>query len=515
MCCTVSEIYRFRSHVVGVAAAKSVAPCKNGHMLKMRKSYGLWILVWMAVSLLGCVWVAQNEIEQQRNAFETDARIVHRLLSQRAVQHDAIMSTLALLQSSADASRSEQRLSSVYPQILAVRRRDAGQQWEEPQYARADKQSRAVKRPVLADTDFTNGRYWMVFSAAASYAMQIDMRGLAQWSEWPMQPESSPVRVTLESAGQRFVLQPGKGEAHGWRFDFSKHLAAESQPFDVVAVRHVGWAQLPWGWMLAWVGLVSLLLAGLLAAQRQRAARRRAEELLRLGQVARLNALGELAAGMAHEVNQPLAAILANTQAAGRLLAEKPPDIETAREAMKHAVQQAQRAAEVVGRLRRSVELPDRAAQLQPVDLRAAVNNALYLLEPQLRQLGVTPELPEAASPIVHADPVAVEQIIHNLLMNAMQALERVPPADRKLILALNAADGLGVLSVRDSGPGIAADVLPRIFEPFFTTREGGLGLGLSLCETLATRMNGTLTAVNHAAGGAEFILRLPMTGQA
>jgi CHASE1-domain containing sensor protein len=146
-------------------------------MLKMRKSYGLWILVWIAVSLLGCVWVAQNEIEQQRNAFETDARIVHRLLSQRAVQHDAIMSTLALLQSSADASRPEQRLSSVYPQILAVRRRDAGQQWEEPQFTKADEQSRAVKRPVLTDADFTHGRYWMVFSAETSYAMQIAMPG--------------------------------------------------------------------------------------------------------------------------------------------------------------------------------------------------------------------------------------------------------------------------------------------------------------------------------------------------
>jgi len=99
--------------------------------------------------------------------------------------------------------------------------------------------------------------------------------------------------------------------------------------------------------------------------------------------------------------------------------------------------------------------------------------------------------------------------------MNAMQALERVPSGERKLILALSAAGGQGVFSVRDSGSGIAADVLPRIFEPFFTTRERGLGLGLSLCETLATRMNGTLTAANHAAGGAEFILRLPMTGRA
>ena len=326
-----------------------------------------------------------------------------------------------------------------------------------------------------------------------------------------MQPETSPVRVMLEHTGQRFVLQPGKDNAGGWRFAFSKHLATDSQPFDVVAVLQVGWAQLPWGWMLAWVALVTALLAGLLATQRQREARRRAEELLRLGQVARLNALGELAAGMAHEVNQPLAAVLANTQAAKRLLADNPPDLETAQTAMTHAVQQAQRAAEVVGRLRRSVEMPDRAAEVKTVDLRAALNSALYLLEPQLQQCGVTPAVQAAGAIHLMADPVALEQIIHNLLMNAMQALERVPREERTLTLMLTSNAGQGELRVQDSGPGIAADVLPRIFEPFFTTRDGGLGLGLSLCETLATRMNGALTAANYVPQGAVFTLRLPL----
>ncbi len=178
---------------------------------------------------------------------------------------------------------------------------------------------------------------------------------------------------------------------------------------------------------------------------------------------------------------------------------------------MVHAVQQAQRAAEVVGRLRRSVETPERAAEVRPVDLHAAVNNALYLLEPQLRQCGVTPLQLGAGALSVQADPVALEQIIHNLLMNAIQALERVPREERTLTLTLATSAGQAELQVQDSGLGVAADVLPRIFEPFFTTREGGLGLGLSLCETLATRMNGTLTAANHAPRGAVLTLRLPL----
>lgn len=480
-------------------------------MLNSVKTHGWWILAWLAGLMLGCVWIGFNALERQREVFETDARIVHRLLSQRAVQHDAILSMLALLQPAADSAQPEQRLPSVYPQILAVKRRDASRQWDDARFNPAEEKSRSAKRPVMVDADFAAGRYWLLLAAETSYALQIDMRGLAPWSEWPMQPETSPVRVTLENAGQRFVLQAGRGDGSGWRFDFSKHLATDSQPFDAVAAVQVGWSQLPWGWMLAWAALVTALLAGVRVSQQQREARRRAEALLRLGKIARLNALGELAAGMAHEVNQPLAAVLANTQAAKRLLADTPPDIATAQSAMVSAAQQAKRAAEVVGRLRRSVDSPEGAAEVKAVDLYAALNGALYLLAPQLQQCGVAPAMHAAGAVNVLADPVALEQIIHNLLMNAMQALERVPRGERALTLALDASEGQGVLSVRDSGLGIAADVLPRLFEPFFTTREGGLGLGLSLCETLATRMNGSLTAANHTTRGAVFTLRLPL----
>eukprot|EP01036_Dinobryon_divergens_P013500 gene13500-18218_t len=113
------------------------------------------------------------------------------------------------------------------------------------------------------------------------------------------------------------------------------------------------------------------------------------------------------------------------------------------------------------------------------------------------------------------ADPVALDQIVHNLILNALQALEQVPTAQRRLTLTLRTVDGTvggqGELAVADSGPGIPPDVLPRLFEPFFSTREGGLGLGLSLCETLASGMGGSLSAANNTTGGAVFRLRLPL----
>ncbi len=481
-------------------------------MLDWVRRYRLWIAAGLVASALGAVGLARLQLAQLRDAFETDARIAHRLLSQRVVQHDAVLATLALLQPQAEASAPEQRLTALYPQILGVQRRDRDAIWADARLAAAETLSRAVRRPVLAALDLAGARYQLVLAAEpTSFALQMDLRATVPWSEWPMAPDTSPVRVTLEYDSQSFVVQPGRIGPGGWRFDFHKHLAADSQPFDVVAIRQVGWAELPWGWMAAWTLAVAGLLAGTCVLLRQRQERRRAEELLRLGQVARLNTLGELAAGMAHEFNQPLTALLASTQAAGRLLDEDPPDLGLARNAMTVAAQQARRAADVVGRLRRAVQRPDPAAQLQPVVLQDAVRNALYLLAPELQTRQVTGQVDAPDEPVtVQAEPVALEQIIHNLLMNALQALEQVPADERSLRITLATDATHGTLTVADTGPGIAPEVLPRLFEPFFTTRAGGLGLGLNLCETLAGGMGGQLTAAHHAPRGAAFHLSLP-----
>jgi signal transduction histidine kinase len=473
--------------------------------------HGPWIIAWLVLSGLGGWLLAQAELNRLQEAFDTDARIAHRLLSQRVVQHDAILATLALLQPPGQDA-AEQRLSSVYPQILGVQRRDGEAPWPGAALEAAEQESRQRRRAALAEVDLPRGRYQVVLAAQpASFALSIDFRSVVPWAEWPI-PQDSPARLTLQHAGRSFLLQPGQAEEGQWRFGFRKALAAESQPFELVVTRSVSWTELPWPWMLAWAVAAALLLGGAAAWLRQRSQRQRAEELLRLGQVARLNTLGELAAGMAHELNQPLTAVLANTQAAVRVLDEDPPDLSTARYAMQQAVDQGRRAGEVVARLRRTVERPALDQPLQAVELQDAVRNALYLLEPEFARRGVRPQLESDGQPVlVRAEPVAVAQIIHNLVMNGLQALEQVPEASRALLVKLASGAGEGVLTVVDNGPGIPPDVLPRIFEPFFTTREDGLGLGLSLCESLADGMGGRLEAGAAAPHGAVFRLRLPM----
>lgn len=474
------------------------------------------VAVGLLLAAAGLWWIARAELAARQAAFETDARIAHRLLSQRAVQHDAILATLALLQpggSGAEAAP-EQRLPALVPQVQRVLRRDRGAAWPGPEAAAladGEARSRQLRRAVPAAVDLAQGRYTLVLAAEpTSFALQLALDGLVPTADWPL-PRDGAVQVALVFESQRRVWAPGRLDGAGWRFGFSKHLASDSQPFDLQLALRVGWAELPWAAMAAWCAAVAVLLAAAQAWLRQRSERRRAQELLRLGQVGRLNALGELAAGMAHELNQPLTAVLANTQAATRLLADEPPDLDTARGAMAQAVQQARRASEVLARLRRTVERPGVAAALQPLRLEPALRQALDLLAPDCARLGVQPQL-EVLPPslAVMAEPVALEQIVHNLLSNALQALAQVPAGERRLLLQARRHEGRVELAVRDSGPGIAPEHLPHLFEPFFSQREGGLGLGLSLSETLAASLGGSLSAQHAAPRGADFRLTLP-----
>lgn len=472
-------------------------------------------LVWLfATAGLGLI-VVRFDISERREVFQAQARTAHRLLSQRAAQHDAILATLVLLDPARSDDHPSTRLPALYPQVLQVWRRTADGDWPEPALTSAEAVSRALKLPALAVADAAAGRYDLVMAGLpASFALRIELKRWVPWADWPFQRDGA-VKAELRLGARQLMLQAGK-EAGGWYggvtpgFVFDKVLDTPSQPFVLHVQRATGPADWPWARLIALAAVLAAMLVAAAAMQRQRQRRRRAEHLLRLARTSRLNALGELAAGLAHEINQPLTAVIASTQAARRMLDDDPLPQATMQEALTQARDQARRAADVVARLRRLVERPGGAAAVQPVVLGDAVRGALALLQPELKRLALRPLIDDAGVNVT-ADPVALEQILHNLLNNALQAMEAVPDAQRRLQLSVDTEPSRGVLRLRDGGPGLAPEVLDHLFEPFVSTRQGGLGLGLSLSESLASAMGGTLTAQNVPTGGAEFRLELPL----
>jgi two-component system sensor kinase FixL len=244
-----------------------------------------------------------------------------------------------------------------------------------------------------------------------------------------------------------------------------------------------------------------------LAAERNLERTRR--ELERLG---RANLLGELVSTLAHELNQPLTAILSNAQAARRFLGSGSPAPEELREILDDIVRDDKRAGEVIQHLRLMLSKEDgNRERFQVYD---TIKEVLALIGAELEALGISVEQELAPNlPALEADRVEIQQVIMNLLMNAMRAVSGSPPERRRVrvLAACRDADRL-LVSVEDNGPGIPADTLPRLFEPFFTTRSHGLGMGLAICRRIVEAHGGQIQGEN-TGDGARFSFTLPLAG--
>lgn len=229
-----------------------------------------------------------------------------------------------------------------------------------------------------------------------------------------------------------------------------------------------------------------------------------------LAHLSRVTMLGELSGSLAHELNQPLMAILSNAQAAQRFLAQDPVDLDELRQILKDIVADDRRAGEVIHRLRMLLKKGE--VQQQPLDANELIQEVLKLLQSDLanRQVHVHTEL-AAELPDVHGDRVQLQQVLINLITNGCNAMTDDILEERKLVVRTEfiASEGIRV-SVSDRGCGIPAENLPRIFEPFFTTRPQGMGLGLSVCRTIIGAHHGRLWAENNADRGATLLFTVP-----
>jgi PAS domain S-box-containing protein len=242
---------------------------------------------------------------------------------------------------------------------------------------------------------------------------------------------------------------------------------------------------------------------------RKRAEMEAEEHRRQLAHLSRVASLGELSGALAHELNQPLAAILANTRAAQLMVSRATPDLAEIGAILEDIALDDRRAGEVIGRLR--VLLKKGEARPTKVDLNDLVTEVNALLHSDLIRRRVATETELAWSlPPVFGERVELQQVLLNLVGNACDAMASSPAAQRLVTISTTLTDdGCVRLSVRDRGDGIPPERLNQIFDAFFTTKENGLGLGLAICRSIVTAHGGELWAVNNASGGATFHMEL------
>lgn len=241
-------------------------------------------------------------------------------------------------------------------------------------------------------------------------------------------------------------------------------------------------------------------------------ANRRLQE--RLMHVSRLAAVGEMAAGVAHELNQPLAAVANYAQACERLLGLPSPDVEEVRHALRQITAQAVRAGDIISRLRGLTRTRESAGELTDVNTLIRELTDLIDSDARLHESECRMELTDGLAPLI-LDRAQIQQVVFALVRNAFEALDGQPVGAREVIIRTTCAtDGDVMIEISDNGPGISEHIAQRLFDPFCTTKPAGTGLGLASSRSIARAHGGTLDHRPNDAGGACFVLRLPPPAQ-
>lgn len=265
------------------------------------------------------------------------------------------------------------------------------------------------------------------------------------------------------------------------------------------------------------LAIAGFTLADLVALFASVSKRKRVEEALRqtradLSHIHRVTAMGELAASISHEVMQPLGAGITNAEAALRWLSAQPPDLDEVRQAVGGAVKDGRRAIEIIGRIRTLIKKePPRKAALE---VNEAIVEIIALTHAEVMQSNVSVQTQLAEGlPLIQGDRVQLQQVILNLIINAVEAMSGVSEGLRRLLIATGKdASGSVLVAVQDSGPGLNPESSPeRLFDSFYTTKPGGMGMGLSICRSIVEAHGGRIWATPNEGPGITMQFTLPI----
>jgi signal transduction histidine kinase len=404
--------------------------------------------------------------------------------------------------------------------VLALLHEDERRPWTDEQVRRATAVAEVLahavqhvqdRREVLETIDFSRA----VLDSASGDVAVLDRRGviLAVNESW---------NRTVSTHNPTVKARPGSGVLDAVALPEESRARLEGAVRTVLSAERpqatveYGWDG-PGGrcWSEVRVQQLNRREGGAVLTHVEITARKRAEvevqrHLHELAHVNMMSGLGELAAAVAHELNQPLTAVLSNAQAARRMMMSATPPLGEVREILDDIIEQDKRAGEVIERVRRV--LRKEQFEWSPLDLNGLISDVIRLLGNQaaLEGVSVAPTLAPGL-PRVRGDRVQLQQVVLNLLQNAIHASVANESARRPLVsITTGLSGGAAGLTVRDSGRGIATENLDRIFDPFYTTKPEGLGVGLSISRSIVELHRGQLTAANHVHGGAEFTVTLP-----
>ncbi|MHB0769508.1 sensor histidine kinase [Bradyrhizobium sp. 5.13L] len=269
-------------------------------------------------------------------------------------------------------------------------------------------------------------------------------------------------------------------------------------------------------WQIAVIASVILIQTGLISGllyERRRRLVAEVESRQRLAELAHVNryaAAGELTTSIAHELNQPLGSILTNTETAELMLKSESPNLAEIGEILADIRRDDQRASEVIRRLR-SI-LKKTPFEIAKIDLNDTVGETIRLLSAVSDGRRIALKFAPSTSVLrVKGDPIQLQQVILNLIINAIDAISQAGATEREINVATGRSDAFAEIRIADSGPGIAPADVKNIFNPFFTTKPHGMGMGLAIVRTIVEAHGGTMFAENQTSGGALFTIRLPL----
>ncbi|MGU3577023.1 sensor histidine kinase [Brucellaceae bacterium C25G] len=525
-------------------------------MTKNKQSRLIWVAGILAIWLLCIASYAalsiNSSLKRSSNELNETGFLIHRMISQRAAQHDAHMTTLASL-ALVDEKKHPELLTQVsdsimqfYPRIEAIREIEIA--WHDPAAKVDIKQLWSTPTSEIPFDDVALGQKIFIQKAgegkshknaspeqgylltkklnehnpALALIMRINPKKLIDLDELP---EWASLELSLDDT--ILMDRDAEQKASSWLKtpSFERMIDSQSQPLRLVMERPVSLNDLLDGITFVFVAIASLtvlLLLGYSLQHRHEVKRLKASADMaeqrsltlaretRLAHVERVNSMGELASGIAHELAQPLTALMSQSRAAERLFDQAGIDNALLKKAMSANVREARRAGDMLKRMRDYIS--NRPPKPVTVSINQIINDTAELLRTDLAQRNITLELILAADPpVFHADPIELEQVFNNLIRNAADSLQAANIPEARIKVATKQINNTIEITIKDNGTGFSPDVLPRLFEPFFTTKKDGMGLGLALCARLVERIGGHIVASNNENSGACFTVTLPI----